>query len=361
MQSVAEHQRRVKLSVVIVSYNVRYYLEQCLRSLYRSTIDGEMEVFVVDNASQDDSLAYLRPLFPQVRYIQNTENVGFSRANNQAIRQAQGEYVLLLNPDTILCEETLSTCLSFLDTHPDAGATGVAMYSHNGRFAWESRRGLPTPWTAFCRMSGLGTLFPHSHTFGRYYMRYISRLEVGEIEVVSGAFFMVRHEALRQVGLLDEDFFMYGEDIDLSYRLLKGGWKNYYLPTPILHYKGESTQKSSYRYVHNFYEAMLIFFDKHFREQYRFFAKLIPLAVRMRAGIDIMLSSVRSACSTPHADHEIDMDDYEVRTFPMWSYGQMIRERIEAYEYGDRHSLGIHYLDSGITVLPYDILYDNGE
>ncbi len=361
MQSVAEHQRRVKLSVVIVSYNVRYYLEQCLRSLYRSSIDGEMEVFVVDNASQDDSLAYLRPLFPQVRYIQNTENVGFSRANNQAIRQAQGEYVLLLNPDTILCEETLSTCLSFLDTHPDAGATGVAMYSHNGRFAWESRRGLPTPWTAFCRMSGLGTLFPHSHTFGRYYMRYISRLEVGEIEVVSGAFFMVRHEALRQVGLLDEDFFMYGEDIDLSYRLLKGGWKNYYLPTPILHYKGESTQKSSYRYVHNFYEAMLIFFDKHFREQYRFFAKLIPLAVCMRAGIDIMLSSVRSACSTPHADHEIDMDDYEVRTFPMWSYGQMIRERIEAYEYGDRHSLGIHYLDSGITVLPYDILHNNGE
>ncbi len=347
---------KVKLSVVIVSYNVRYYLEQCLRSLFRSSIDGEMEVFVVDNASQDDSLAYLRPRFPQVTYIQNAENVGFSRANNQAIRQARGEYVLLLNPDTILCEETLSTCLSFMDSHPEAGATGVAMYSHNGRFAWESRRGLPTPWTAFCRMSGLGTLFPHSHMFGRYYMRYISRLEVGEIEVVSGAFFLVRHEALRQVGLLDEDFFMYGEDIDLSFRLLKAGWKNYYLPTPILHYKGESTQKSSYRYVHNFYEAMLIFFDKHFRQRYRLFASLIPLAVRSRACIDMVLRSMHSA---PSADKEIDMSDYVVRSFPMWSYGQMIRDRIEAYEHGDRLSLGIHYPESGLTVLPYDILHDN--
>ncbi len=350
--------KEVKLSVVIVSYNVRYYLEQCLRSLFRSSIDGEMEVFVVDNDSQDDSLAYLRPLFPQVHYIQNAENVGFSRANNQAIRQARGEYVLLLNPDTILCEETLSTCLSFMDSHPEAGATGVAMYSHNGRFAWESRRGLPTPWTAFCRMSGLGTLFPHSHTFGRYYMRYISRLEVGEIEVVSGAFFLVRHEALRQVGLLDEDFFMYGEDIDLSYRLLKAGWKNYYLPTPILHYKGESTQKSSYRYVHNFYEAMLIFFNKHFRQQYRLFASLIPMAVRLRAAMDMMLRRMQPA---PSDDHEIDMSDFVVRSFPVWSYGQMIRERIDAYEHGDRLSLGINYPESGITVLPYDILHDEEE
>ncbi len=345
----------MKLSIVIVSYNVRYYLEQCLRSVFLSKIDGEMEVFVVDNASSDDSIDYLQPLFPQVHYIQNTENVGFSRANNQAIRQALGEYVLLLNPDTILTSHTLRDCLAFMDVHHGAGAVGVAMYSHKGRFAWESRRGLPTPWTAFCRMSGLGSLFPHSRTFGRYYMRYLNRQETSEIEVVSGAFCMLRHEALRQVGLLDEDFFMYGEDIDLSFRLLKGGWKNYYLPTSILHYKGESTQKSSYRYVHNFYEAMLIFFDKHYRHKYRLFSLLVPLAVHLRASVDLLLRFFKGK----DGDYTINMADFAVRDFGPTSYDTMLNERIDAYSAGDRHSLGIHYPQSGITVLPYDII-ENG-
>ncbi|MCD8302866.1 MAG: glycosyltransferase family 2 protein [Prevotellaceae bacterium] len=344
----------MRLSVVIVSYNVRYYLEQCLRSVFRSGVTGGMEVFVVDNNSSDHSIDYLRPLFPEVTYMQNRDNVGFSRANNQAIRQARGEYILLLNPDTILTEHTLEDCLSFLDAHPDAGATGVAMYSHNGRFAWESRRGLPTPWTSFCKMSGLGSLLPHSRTFGHYYMRYLPRLQTSRIEVISGAFCMVRHEALRQVGLLDEDFFMYGEDIDLSYRLLKGGWANYYLPTPILHYKGESTQRSSYRYVHIFYEAMLIFFHKHYSRQYRFFSLLIPLAVRLRAAIDL----AQRALTRPSRGKKrvINMDDYQIRQFGTLTYDEMLLERISAYERGDRHSLGIHYPESGITVLPYDIL-----
>ena len=276
------------LSVVIVSYNVRYYLEQCLRSVFASRQALDIEVFVVDNNSSDNSVSYLQERFPEVHFIANTENVGFSRANNQAIRQAQGRYVLLLNPDTIITESTLSDCITYLDQHPEVGATGVSMYGSNGRFAWESRRGVPTPWTSFCKMVGLCALFPHSHVFGRYHMRYLDRTEANYIEVISGAFNMLRREALEQVGLLDETFFMYGEDIDLSYRLLQGGWKNAYVPTPILHYKGESTQKSSYRYVHIFYDAMLIFYNKHFRNRYRLLTLFIRLAVYLRAGIDML-------------------------------------------------------------------------
>lgn len=278
----------IDLSVVIVSYNVRYYLEQCLRSVFLAAKGLSVEVFVVDNNSPDDSVGYLRPRFPEVNFIANADNRGFSRANNQAIRQAKGRYVLLLNPDTIVTERTFTDCISYLDQHPEVGATGVSMYSSNGRFAWESRRGVPTPWTAFCKMVGLTALFPHSKRFGRYYMRYLDRTQHNYIDIISGAFNMVRREAFEQIGLLDETFFMYGEDIDLSYRLLLGGWHNAYVPTPVLHYKGESTQKTSYRYVHIFYEAMLIFFDKHFSRRYRVLSLLIRLAVYLRAAIDML-------------------------------------------------------------------------
>lgn len=278
----------MKLSVVIVSYNVKNYLEQCLHSVLRSTANLETDVWVVDNASTDGSVDYLATRFPDVHFISNRENVGFSRANNQAIKASKGEYVLLLNPDTIVGEDVLPTCVRFMDAHPDAGATGTAMLKDNGEFAWESRRGLPTPFTAFCKMSGLGTLFPRSRSFGRYYMRYLDRHQVNEIEAMSGAFMLLRRETLDKVGLLDEDFFMYGEDIDLSYRILQGGYKNYYQPCYILHYKGESTQKTSFRYVHVFYNAMLIFFDKHYRRRYRLFAEFIRLAVYIRALIDLL-------------------------------------------------------------------------
>ena len=278
----------IDLSVIIVSYNVRYYLEQCLRSVFAAKGDLDMEVFVVDNNSADDSVAYLQPRFPEVHFIANAENRGFSKANNQAIRQSKGRYILLLNPDTIITEHTLRDCVEYLDQHAEVGATGVSMYGDKGRFAWESRRGIPTPWTAFCKMVGLTALFPHSHRFGRYYMRYLDRTKPASIEVISGAFNMLRREAIQQVGMLDEDFFMYGEDIDISYRLLQGGWKNAYVPTPIIHYKGESTQKSSYRYVHIFYEAMLIFFDKHFKARYRLVSLLIRWAVYLRAAMDML-------------------------------------------------------------------------
>ena len=196
---------------------------------------------------------------------------------------------MLLNPDTIVAEDTLKGCVDFLDAHPKVGATGVRMLNADGTFAPESRRGLPTPFTSFCKMTGLSALFPMSRTFGKYYRKYLDADEANPIEVISGAFNMLRRKALDEVGLLDEKFFMYGEDIDLSYRMLLGGWQNYYIPYNILHYKGESTQKSSFRYVHVFYNAMLIFFNKHFGKKYYLIGYLIQLAVVFRALLDMLI------------------------------------------------------------------------
>ena len=261
----------LKLSVIIVNYNVKYYLDQCIRSVLRAfeEMNTPAEIIVVDNHSADGSVDYLeqrypQKLFPMVRFVRSAHNLGFARANNIAIRQSRGEYVLLLNPDTIVGEDALKASVYFMDAHEDAGAVGVRMLGAQGRRAMESRRGLPTPMVSFFKMLGFCNRWPHHRLFGKYYMGYLPWDEPCQIEVVSGAYCMLRRKALDEVGLLDEDFFMYGEDIDLSYRVLKGGYHNYYLPVDILHYKGESTQKSSFRYVHVFYEAMLIFFRKHY-------------------------------------------------------------------------------------------------
>ena len=270
----------MKLSIVIVSYNVRTFVAQCLDSVQIASegING-LEVFVVDNASSDDTIGYIGSNYPWVRLIANDDNLGFSRANNIAIRQAQGEYVLLLNPDTIVAEPTLRECVSFLDAYPQAGGLGVRMHNADGTLAPESRRAVPSPWVSLLKMLGFTK---------RYYMSHLSWDEPGRIEVVSGAFFMLRRKALDQVGLLDEDFFMYGEDIDLSYRLLKGGWENWYHPSDIVHFKGESTQKSSFRYVHVFYQAMLIFFRKHYGHLSLFFTVPVKLAIYFRAAIALI-------------------------------------------------------------------------
>lgn len=250
----------MKLSVVIVSYNVKYYLEQCLLSLQRALSTIDSEVIVVDNHSKDGSCEYLREKFSDVQFIASRHNLGFARANNLAIKKCKGKYVLLLNPDTVVGEDTLIHAVDFMDKHADAGAVGVGMLHVDGTVAMESRRGIPSPMTAFYKMIGLCNRFPKSKRFGKYYMSYLPWDKPCEIEIVSGAFCLLRKEALDKVGLLDEDFFMYGEDIDLSYRILKGGYHNYYIPEQILHYKGESTEKSSFRYVHVFYGAMFIFF-----------------------------------------------------------------------------------------------------
>lgn len=285
----------MKISIIIVSYNVKFYLEQCLLSVRKATEGIETEVIVVDNHSKDGSVEYLRRRFREVTFVASNHNLGFARANNLAIKRAKGEYVLLLNPDTILGEEVLKESISFMDSHTNAGGLGVKMLKCDGGAAMESRRGLPSPLTAFYKMCGLCSKYPKSRRFGKYYMSYLPWDKPARIEVISGAYCLMRHKAIDKVGMLDEDFFMYGEDIDLSYRLLKGGFENWYLPVSILHYKGESTHKSSYRYVHVFYEAMLIFFRKHYRHLSFWISLPIKTAIYTKAVLALASMSAKRA------------------------------------------------------------------
>lgn len=284
----------MKLSIVIVNYRVPYFLEQCLLSVRKSAQGIDTEVWVVDNNSGDGSVEYLQCRFPEVHFVANEENVGFSRANNQAIRLSKGQYVLLLNPDTLIGESTLRTVVDFMDSKPNAGGLGVKMLNGHGRFLPESKRGFPSPWVSFCKLSGLNRLFPHSSRFNRYHLSYLSRDEVHKVEVLSGAFMLMRREALDKVGLLDERFFMYGEDIDLSYRLILGGYDNYYYPTPILHYKGESSSVSDVKYLRSFYGAMGLFFDKYYRNRMNpLLHGLINVVIKARTALALMLRSLR--------------------------------------------------------------------
>ena len=280
------------LSVIIVSYQVRYYLAQCLDSLNRALEGMDGEVIVVDNHSSDDTVPYIRKHYPWVRLIANNHNLGFARANNIALNLAQGEYILFVNPDVVVSENALKDCVCYLSEHDDAGAVGVCMLNRDGSRALESRRGVPTPMTAFYKMSGLCGLYPKSRHFGRYYMGWLPWDFPVEIEIVSGAFTMMRTAVMRQMAGYDEEYFMYGEDIDLSYRLLKAGYKNYYLPIQILHYKGESTHKSSFRYVHVFYEAMLIFLQKHFGQLSALLTIPIKVAIYAKAFSALLTMSV---------------------------------------------------------------------
>lgn len=292
-----------KLSIIIVNYNVCYFLEQTLISVKKalSRIDGD--VWIVDNNSADNSVEMVKEKFPEFNLIENKVNYGFSKANNQAIRQTNSEYVLLLNPDTVVEENTFEKCISFLDSHPDAGGLGVKMLDGRGNFLPESKRGFPTPWIAFYKMFGLSFLFPKSKKFGKYHLTYLDKDKIHEVEVLSGAFMIVRKSVLDKIGLLDEDYFMYGEDIDLSYRILKSGYKNYYYPeTRIIHYKGESTKKTSINYVFIFYKAMIIFAQKHFPDSKAgAFSFLIKIAIYLRAFLSISSRFIQK-CSLPFAD-----------------------------------------------------------
>lgn len=280
----------MKLSVVIVNYNVQHFLEQCLHSVFKALAELDGEVWVVDNNSVDGSVDMVREKFPQVNLIASKENLGFSKGNNLAIENAKGKYVLLLNPDTLVEEDTFAKVVSFMDAHPKAGGLGVKMVDGKGSFLPESKRSLPTPTVAFYKIFGLSTLFPKSKRFGRYHCGHLDKNETHEVEILSGAFMLMRKEVLDKIGLLDESFFMYGEDIDLSYRIIKGGYKNYYFAdTRIIHYKGESTKKSSVNYVFVFYNAMIIFAKKHFTSKNAsIFSFLIKLAIYFRASIAII-------------------------------------------------------------------------
>ena len=278
------------LSVVIVNYNVKNFLEQALLSVRKASRNLNVETWVVDNNSVDGSVAMVMEKFPEVKVIANKQNFGFAKANNQAIVKSNGKYILLLNPDTVLAEDSFEKCYDFMEAQPDAGALGVRMIDGKGKFLPESKRGLPTPEVAFYKMFGLAAMFPKSKKFGKYHLKFLDEFEVNEVEILSGAYMFIRKEALEKAGVLDETFFMYGEDIDLSYRLIKAGYKNFYFPkTTIIHYKGESTKKHSVNYVKVFYKAMVIFARKHYKTSLAgLFALLVYFAIYIRASLSLL-------------------------------------------------------------------------
>jgi len=275
-----------KISIVIVNYNVKYFLEQCLYAIRSAgyKVQGGVEIFVVDNHSTDGSVAYLQPKFPEVIFIENNNNPGFAKANNQAIHQCKGEYILLLNPDTVIGEDCLHNMCCFMDEHHEAGAAGVKMLNAHGMFLPESKRSFPTPWVSCCKLFGLSNLLPHSPRFAAYSLPYLNPDKQHQVDVLAGAFLFIRHAVLKKAGLFDESFFMYGEDIDLSYRIKMAGYQNYYFPERILHYKGESTKKGDSKYLHAFYDAMLIFYRKYYPHSGWFISTLIRLSIMVRKG-----------------------------------------------------------------------------
>jgi GT2 family glycosyltransferase len=284
------------LSVIIVNYNVKHFLEQCLYSVEKANRRLNVEVFVVDNNSVDGSCQMVAQKFPWVKLVENKENVGFARANNQAIRQSVGKYVLLLNPDTFVQEDSFQKCFEFCENQPEMGGLGVKMIDGKGSFLPESKRSLPTPSVAFYKIFGLSSFFPKSKIFGKYHLGFLDKDQTHSIEILSGAYMWLRKSVLDEIGLLDEDFFMYGEDIDLSYRIIKAGYKNYYFAdTTIIHYKGESTKKGSINYVMVFYKAMIIFAQKHFSAKNATLYKLlINTAVYFRASLGIFRRLIKA-------------------------------------------------------------------
>ncbi len=310
------------LSVIIVNYNVKYFLEQCLCSVRKALESGSLsgdraEVLVIDNNSVDGSVEYLTPRFPFVRFITNKENTGYARANNQGLKEAKGKYVLFLNPDTILPEDIFKKTLTFLNKHADAGALGVHMIDGSGRFLKESKRGLPTPWASFCKMTGLTAAFPSSKAFAGYYMGHLDEKVTQEVEVLAGAFLMGQRELLQSLGGFDERFFMYAEDIDLSYRITEAGYKNYYLAEAvIIHFKGESTRRDA-RYLKLFYKAMRQFVEKHYRGiGGKVSAAMLNAAIRLRTGLAIAGKRGNTKEEKPKRYADTEFHEQQVKKLP---------------------------------------------
>ena len=303
----------MELSVIIVNYNVKYFLEQCLCSVRKAVTGIEAEIIVVDNASTDGSCPYLEPLFPEVLFIWNEDNPGFAKACNQGFAASKGRHILFLNPDTLVPEDCFHTCITFLREHPDAGALGVRMLDGQGRFLPESKRSFPSPIISLYKLSGLSSLFPRSKTFGRYHLGHLDEHQDHVVDVLAGAFMMIRREVVDQTKGFDPTFFMYGEDVDLSYRIRQlqqlGSdqfYNNYYVSrTSIIHFKGESTRKGSLNYVRLFYLAMSQFVQKHATiSGSKWFMLLIKIAIWFRAFISLLRQFVRNA-ALPFLDASI--------------------------------------------------------
>jgi GT2 family glycosyltransferase len=255
----------LELSIVIVNYNVKEFLTQCLDSIFKSQTQYNYEVIVVDNSSRDSGRDEICSTFEHITWIDNSENVGFGRANNQGFSRAKGVYTLILNPDTVLQEDTLEKCISYLLAHPEVGGLGIKGLDGSGQFLPESKRALPTPLVALWKITGLSAIFPKSSVFARYHLGHLSPEKNHEVDILVGCFMMVPTQLLLSVGGFDPQYFMYGEDIDLSYELQKTGHKNiYFSDSQIIHYKGESTKRGSLNYVRMFYKAMVLFAKKQF-------------------------------------------------------------------------------------------------
>ncbi len=288
MSSKRQHTASVQVSVIIVNYNVRDFLHHALVSLQKAMKGTKGEIIVVDNASDDGSVEMVRRRFPSVTLIPHKTNLGFAKANNVALKRARGKYLLLINPDTLVQEDTLRVMITFFEENPDVGLAGCKILNPDGTFQLACRRSFPTPWVAFTKMSGLSALFPNSRPFGQYNLTYLSPDETYEIDAVSGSFMMVRREVYDHVGGLDEDFFMYGEDLDWCYRIQQAGWKNYYVhSTKIIHYKGESTKRSNLDEIRTFYRAMRLFVKKHLSHSYMF-AILLGLAITISSRLAML-------------------------------------------------------------------------
>ena len=279
----------MQLSVVIVSYNVGYFLEQCLHAVRLAGEGLTMEVIVVDNASSDGTREQLPPRFPEVRFLLNAQNVGFAKASNQGLEVSRGQYLLLLNPDTLVTEQAFHRCIRFMEAHPEAGAVGMRMYDGRGNYLPESKRGFPGGLSSFYKMSGLVQVFPRHPVIAHYYLGHLPSDQVQEVEVLAGAFLMVRGEVFAKVGGLDERFFMYGEDIDWSYRIRGAGYRNYYLPDPgIIHFKGESSLRDP-DYIRHFYRAMELFVEKHYHHRGRWWRVVLQQAIGIRMALARLL------------------------------------------------------------------------
>jgi GT2 family glycosyltransferase len=253
------------IAIVIISFNVEKLLKECIESLYRETKDAPFEIWVIDNHSRDDSVRMLKEHFPNVHLIENDDNVGFTRANNQAIRQCRSDYVLLLNPDTLIQDGAIDRMVHFMDEHPEVGVSGCRVLNEDGSLQLACRRSVPSPSVAFFRLTGLSRLFPRSQRMARYNLTYLDPMQTHEVDAVSGAFLLIRRRVIDQIGLLDEDFWIYGEDIDWCIRAKKAGWKVMYYPEAhILHYKGVGCSTNNRKTSYEFYRAMYLFHRKHF-------------------------------------------------------------------------------------------------
>lgn len=287
---------KADITIIIVNYNVKEFLANCLTSVKKASKGISTEIYVVDNASSDGSIPFLKERFPDVNYIENSENLGFGKANNQAIKQAEGKYTLLLNPDTLLQEDTFEVLIDYMEKHESCGACGCKILNPDGTFAPESRRSVPTVSTALYKAVGLTALFPKSKVFGAYYQGWKDEVEGGEVPILSGSFMFFRTSCLNELDGFDERFFMYGEDIDLCYRTTKSGWTIDYVPeTSIIHYKGESTKKNEIAYNRVFNDAIYKFFEKHFTSRYSgLFRFLIFWAIRVRAIVSFFINNIRT-------------------------------------------------------------------